>query len=67
MFIGIADSQGIFKSSEEIELSQYDEAVSSAGQYFIDRTIFFCSLIKDKSFVEEDEWRYLMKKGKLIF
>ncbi|MBF4494627.1 DUF2971 domain-containing protein [Flavobacterium sp. MR2016-29] len=60
MFIGIADSQGIFKTSEEIELSEYDKAVSIAGQYFIDRTIFFCSLIKDKSFIEEDEWRLLL-------
>ncbi|WP_298303131.1 DUF2971 domain-containing protein [Flavobacterium sp.] len=60
MFIGIADSQGIFKDSEKIELSKYDNAVSIAGKYFIDRTIFFCSLIKDKSFVEEDEWRLLL-------
>lgn len=60
MFIGIADSQGIFKDSEEIELSKYDKAVSVAGQYFIDRTMFFCSLIKDKSFVEEDEWRLIL-------
>lgn len=60
MFIGIADSQGIFKDSEKIELSKYDKAVSVAGQYFIDRTMFFCSLIKDKSFIEEDEWRLLL-------
>jgi hypothetical protein len=60
MFIGIADSQGIFKDSEKIELSKYDNAVSIAGKYFIDRTMFFCSLIKDKSFVEEDEWRLLL-------
>lgn len=60
MFIGIADSQGIFKVSEEIELNKYDNAVSIAGQYFIDRTMFFCSLIKDKSFIEEDEWRLLL-------
>ncbi|TDE07339.1 DUF2971 domain-containing protein [Flavobacterium sandaracinum] len=60
MFIRVADSQGIFKDSEEIELSKYDKAVSAAGQYFIDRTMFFCSLIKDKSFVEEDEWRLLL-------
>ena len=60
MFIGIIDSQGIFKTSEEIELNKYDEAVSIAGQYFIDKTTFFCSLIKDKSFIEEDEWRLLL-------
>lgn len=60
MFISIANSQGIFKDSEDIELSKYDNAVTIAGQYFIDRTMFFCSLIKDKSFVEEDEWRMLL-------
>jgi hypothetical protein len=60
MFIGIADSQGIFKDSDDIDLSQYDKAVTIAGQYFIDKTIFFCSLIKDKSFEEENEWRLLL-------
>lgn len=59
MFVGIATSQGIFTDSDNIDLSQYDRAVSEAGQYFIDRTIFFCSLIKDKSFEEENEWRLL--------
>lgn len=60
MFIGIAESQGIFKDSEKIEYSQYNEAINIAGKYFIDRTVFFCGLIKDKSFIEEDEWRLLL-------
>lgn len=64
MFIGITNSQGIFKDSEEIEHSQYNEAVNIAGKYFIDRTVFFCSLIKDKSFIEEDEWRLLLYNEK---
>jgi hypothetical protein len=65
MYIGMADSQGIFKDSDDIDLSQYDKAVTAAGQYFIDRTIFFCSLIKDKSFEEEDEWRLLLVDEKV--
>ena len=64
MFIGISNSQGLFKDSDDVEFTQYDEAVTIAGQYFIDRTIFFCSLIKDKSFIEEDEWRLLMLDDK---
>lgn len=64
-FIEIANSQGIFKDAEGIELSEYNDAVSTAGEYFIYMTIFFCSIIKDKSFIEEDEWRVILLDDKI--
>ncbi len=60
MFISISDTQGIFKNSEEKELTIYDNAITIAGRHFMKRTSLFCSLIKDQSFYEEDEWRALM-------
>jgi hypothetical protein len=60
-FIGYANEQGIFKNSDEVDdLTIFDEAGTFAGNYFMDRTSLFCSLIKDISFSEEDEWRALI-------
>jgi hypothetical protein len=59
MFVGISHSQGIFEEDKEAELKDYENAILIAGNYFIDRTILACSLIKDNSFAEEDEWRAL--------
>jgi len=65
MFVGISNSQGIFENSNDIELSKFDEAITIAGQYFIDRTVLACSLIKSSSFQEESEWRLLYFKKNL--
>jgi hypothetical protein len=59
MFVGVAHSQGIFEEEKETDLEDYNESVSIAGRYFIDRIILACSLIKDSNFKEEDEWRVL--------
>lgn len=60
-FIGYTSGQGLFKNTDYVDdLSIYDEAVTVAGTYFIDRTSLFCSLIKDINFSEEDEWRALL-------
>jgi hypothetical protein len=60
MFVGAYSSMGLDKRKEE-ELTEDDlsEAISIAGRHFIDRTILACSLIKDISFIEEQEWRAL--------
>ena len=69
MFVSVSHSQGIFEADKNIELKEFDNAVSIAGAYFIDRTILACSLIKDKSFIEEDEWRalYINKNKEINF
>lgn len=70
MFVGKFSSMGLDKKEEhEITPNDFMEPISLAGGYFIDRTILACSLIKDKSFIEEQEWRaiYINRTEKVHF
>ena len=62
VFVGVSHQQGIFEESKNVELKEYDKAVTIAGNFFIERAILACSLIKDSNFVEENEWRALYFK-----
>lgn len=59
MFIAICDQKKIFENQDNRDLNEFDEAVTIAGNIFMDRAILACSLIKNSHFIEEDEWRVI--------
>jgi len=70
MFVGLYSSLGLDKKEEnEVSESDFMEPISIAGGHFIEKTILACSLIKDESFEEEQEWRaiYINRKEKVYF
>jgi hypothetical protein len=66
LFIAICDEMRLVgdNKKENIKVEEINEAITIAGSHFIDRAILACSLIKDVTFCEEEEWRVLFVNNK---
>jgi hypothetical protein len=69
MFVAQADGLGLMGKNEgNIDPDSYDVPITIAGNFFMYYAVIACSLIKDSTFKEEEEWRLLfMNKANKIF
>lgn len=70
LFVGQSDRLNLLgENKKNIDPNLFDEPITIAGNYFINRVILACGLIKDSNFHEEEEWRvlYVNKKNSVHF